>query len=302
MEISDLHSINRKNRKRKNWKKGAQPKKSRSRKKTTVMCCIMFSFHFRPRDEEKQTLMHALSLKKSPVNNICIIPVRKRTLHGTGMMAPIRNTFFSFHNIQMNEAVPPIVPRHLNCGPMVTPAPRTCLRDRGLTALHGDESLNVLCHIWVQSMKEAEALASAKLGEFSYSRNAKRVATETKNPMENLGFAHSEIHRSMRGKTEGQLTEDQRAAFTCSLACFGVVCWSLLSLEPPLAAPSQLFLKHFAVTVVMISPPDRHPPAAVERRLLESTTFPALTDLFAVGEKTASSLDLVEEAAAVSAL
>jgi hypothetical protein len=151
-------------------------------------------------------------------------------------------------------------------------------------------------------MKEAEALASAKLGGSSYSRNAKRVATETKNPMENLGFAHSEIHRSMREKTEGQLTEDQRAAFTCSLACFGVVCWSLLSLEPPLAAPSQLFLKHFAATVVMISPPDRHPPAAIERRLLESTTFPALTDLFAVGEKTASSLDLVEEVAADSAL
>jgi hypothetical protein len=68
----------------------------------------MFSFHFRPRDEEKQTLMHALSLKRSPVNNVCIIPVLKRTMHGTGMMAPIRNTFFSFHNIQMNEAVPPI--------------------------------------------------------------------------------------------------------------------------------------------------------------------------------------------------
>jgi hypothetical protein len=37
-------------------------------------------------------------------------------------------------------------------------------------------------------MKEAEALASAKLGGSSYSRNAKRVATETKNPMENLGL------------------------------------------------------------------------------------------------------------------
>ncbi len=85
--------------------------------------------------------MHALSLKKSPVNNVCIIPVRKRTSPGTGMMAPIRNTFFSFHSIQMNEAVPPIVPRHLNSGPMVTPAPRTHLRDRALTALCGDESL-----------------------------------------------------------------------------------------------------------------------------------------------------------------